>query len=404
MPSAQLPFRFYVLILFGLVLLVPFADTAHAIEYHKQAITVGGRTHEVTIPGGFRLELLTARLDVPRLMSFAKNGDLFIGSRSGKVYRLAPPYTKPQVLVELDDYPHSVALRKGEILIARTNGLYRAPYRLGQTKINPDQVTLLAALPGGWGHNSRTVHIGPDRRVYVSLGISGNCSNQYLDNSYRFNDRRGGILVLLEGRGKPFFKTFASGLRNPVGFAWHPLTRIMYASNNGPDHLGFEIPPEYFSQINRGSFHGMPWFQYNGKKIIRDHCLHQKPPRPVNQVVVPVATFPARSAPMGMIFVPRGALNNRYTNDAIVALHGSWGTKPTGGSSGHPATRRHPKLVRVRFHQGKARGVENFITGFQLANGRRWARPVGAAIGPDGALYFTSDAGANALFRLRRDK
>lgn len=404
MPSIQLPFRFYVPILFVLGLLSSFSNTVHAIEYHKQAITVGGWTHEVTIPNGFRLELLTARLDVPRLLTFAKNGDLFIGSRSGKVYRLTPPYTKPQVLVELDDYPHSIALRKGEILIAQTNGLYRAPYRLRQKNIDADKVTLLAALPGGWGHNSRTVHIGPDRRVYVSLGISSNCSNQYLDPSYRFADRRGGVLVLVEGRGKPAFKTFASGLRNPVDFAWHPLTRVMYASNNGPDHLGYDIPPEYFSRLTQGSFHGMPWFQYNGKKIIRDMCVASQPPKPIGKVVRPVATFPARNAPMGVTFVPRGALNNRFANDAIVALHGSWGTRPTGGASGHPATRRHPKLVRVRFHRGKARSVVDFITGFQLANGRRWARPLGVTIGPDGALYFTSDAGANALFRLQRIK
>jgi hypothetical protein len=122
-------------------LFASFTNTVHATEYRKQVITVEGQTHEVTIPKGFRLELLTADLDVPRLMAFAKNGDLFIGSRSGKVYRLTPPYTKPQVLVELDDYPHSVALRKGEILIAQTNGLYRAPYRLGQKKIDPDTVT-----------------------------------------------------------------------------------------------------------------------------------------------------------------------------------------------------------------------------------------------------------------------
>jgi glucose/arabinose dehydrogenase len=259
-------------------------------------------------------------------------------------------------------------------------------------------------LPGGWGHNSRTVHIGPDHRVYVSLGISRNCSNQYLDPGYGFANRRGGVLVLVEGRGKPVFKTFASGLRNPVGFAWHPLTRIMYASNNGPDHLGYDIPPEYFSRLTEGSFHGMPWFQYNGKKIIRDMCVSSQPPMPIGKVVSPVVTFPARNAPMGVAFVPRGALSNRFANDAIVALHGSWGTKPTGGASGHPATRRHPKLVRVRFHRGKARSVVNFITGFQLANGRRWARPIGVAIGPDGALYFTSDAGANALFRLQQIK
>ena len=86
----------------------------------------------------------------------------------------------------------------------------------------------------------------------------------------------------------------------------------------------------------------------------------------------------------------------------MVALHGSWGTKPTGGFFGSKASRRHPRLVVVRFKGNYAVRVDDLVTGFQLKNGDRWLRPAGVAIGPDGALYFTSDAGINGLFRLRR--
>ena len=88
----------------------------------------------------------------------------------------------------------------------------------------------------------------------------------------------------------------------------------------------------------------------------------------------------------------------------MVALRGSWGTRPYGGASGDPATRREPKLVLVRFANGEAHRVDELISGFQSTDGSRWARPVGVAIGPDGALYFTSDAGVNGLFRLRRSE
>ena len=91
-------------------------------------------------------------------------------------------------------------------------------------------------------------------------------------------------------------------------------------------------------------------------------------------------------------------MDARLTLDAIVALHGSWGTPPGGGA----ASRRPPKLVAVRFQDAKAVRVDDLISGFQLPNGERWARPVGVAFGPDGALYFTSDADTNGLFRLRR--
>ena len=372
------------------------------LALHEQTITSGGERHSVRVPVGFELELLTAALDGPRLPTFAANGDLFIGSKSGRVYRLPPPYTKPGVLVTLDGYPHSVAFRDHEILIARTDGLYHAPYRPGQERLDPGAVTLLAALPGGGGHSSRTVAVGPDGRVYLSLGISHNCSDQYLDDSYPFDDRRGGIMVLHETDGKAGWRAYATGLRNPVGFAWQPQTGVLYATNNGPDHWGFDLPPEYFSRITAGSFHGMPWFQYDGRRIQRDKCIKGTPPRPLRDVAVPAATFPARNAPLGMTFVPPGALSKDLELDAIVALHGSWATRPNGSFFGASNTRRPPKIVAVRFKDGRAQRVDDVIDGFQLTDGRRWARPVGVAIGPDGALYFTSDSGINGLFRLRR--
>jgi len=383
-----------------------FASAAPAgtqpLDYQEQSVALGGKLRaSVRIPKGYQLEFLTA-LDGPRLLTFGPNGDLFVGSKSGNVYRLAPPYTRPEVLVTLDDYPHSIAFRKDEILIARTSGLYRAPYKPGQTKIALGDVTLLAAMPGGGGHNSRTVGVGPDGRMYASLGIQGNCSDQYIGEPYRFDDRRGGILVLNESGGKAIWEPYGSGLRNPVGFAWHPKTKELYASNNGPDHLGFEQPPEYFSRVTAGSFHGMPWFQYDGKKLIRDNCVRSKPPRPMSDVVPPVATFPARNAPMGVVFIPAGTMDKSLEFDAVVALRGSWGTKPGGGFIGSPATRRHPKLVVVRFKDGQAQQVDDLVTGFQLPDGDRWARPVGVAVGSDGALYFTSDSDTNGLFRLKK--
>lgn len=383
------------------LVLAPAQAGTQVLDYEVQTLTLDGARRDVRVPKGYRLALLS-RLDAPRMLAFAANGDLFAGSKSGKVYRLAPPYTRAEVLVQLDEYPHSVAFRPNEILIAQTNGVYRAPYRAGQAKISPASVSLLAALPGGGGHSSRTLGVGPDGRVYVSLGIQDNCSDQYLGEGYAFEDRRGGVLVLRENAGNARWEVFAAGLRNPVGFDWQPHTGVLYASNNGPDHLGYDQPPEYFSRLTAGSFHGMPWFQSDGRQIRRDECIARAPPRPINAVVAPVATFVARSAPMGVAFVPDAAMDPRLAGDAIVAVHGSWGTKPRGWGIGDAATRRPPKIVAVRFQDKQAQRVDDLISGFQLPDGKRWARPVGVAIGPDGALYFTSDSELNGLFRLKR--
>jgi len=379
---------------------LPACAGTEPLDYREQILPLPNKRVTVQIPRGYQLEFLTS-LDAPRMLTFGANGDLFIGSRSGRIYRLPPPYTQPEVLAQLDDYPHSVAFRRGEILIARTHGLYRAPYQSGQTSIPSASVSLLAALPGG-GHNSRTVKVGPDGRVYLSLGIKGNCSDQYLGSGYSFENRRGGVMVLREAGSKASWEPFASGLRNPVGFDWQPGTGVIYASNNGPDHWGYGLPPEYFSRLTKRSFHGMPWFQFDGKQLLRDACVGSAPPRPVNGVTLPVATFPARNAPLGVAFVPPGALEARLEQDAIVALHGSWGTRPDGGFLGSRASRRPPKLVVVRFMNGEAKRVDDLVTGFQLQDGTRWARPAGVAIGPDGALYFTSDSDNNGLFRLKR--
>lgn len=358
---------------------------------------VGDQAARADVPDGYRLEVLATGLDGPRLMTFAPDHALVIGSKGGVIWRLEPPYTEPRRLAELDHYPHSVAFRDGDILVARTDGVFRAPY---EPDAAPLDLERWVDLPGGWGHGSRSIGVGPDGNVYVALGVQGNCTEQYIGDDYDFEDWRGGIMVLDEAGDAPQWRPFATGLRNAVGFAWHPDTDALYATNNGPDHHGFEQPREYFSRIEEGSFHGYPWFTLIDGEFVRDDCAGGEPPRAIEEVERPVATFPARNAPIGMSFAPPDA--PQWGGDAIVALRGSWGTRPFGGMLGPPATRRPPAVVRVHFVDGEPTGeVSTVITAFQQPlTGRRWARPVDTAFGPDGRLYVTSDSGANALFRL----
>ena len=386
----------------GLFCLISLSFAADRLS--TSTIKIGTKSYEVSLPNNYKLELVNDQLSRPRLFSFARNKDLFIGSRSGTIYHLKPPYTDVYAELKFGGYPHSIAFRysgdKTEVFVAETDGLYKATYKNKDFDLIRQDFKLISELPGGSGHTSRTVAVGPDQAVYIALGITGNCSDEYLDDSYRFADRRGGVFILDESGETAELKPFATGLRNPVGFDWHPETNDLYASNNGPDHLGYEEPREYFSLLEADSFHGMPWFQLIDGKIERDNCIKRKPPMPIDSVVPPIASFDARSAPMGVTFVHDSGLDSNYSGDAIVAIHGSWGTKPSGGFLGSPASRRHPKLVRVEFEDGKATGTHDFITGFQLENGSRWARPLGVDIGPDGALYFTSDANNEGLYKL----
>lgn len=390
-----------------------FATPVMANELVTRRVIVGTDVVDVRIPYGFELEVLTTELDRPRIIH-NHNGTLLIGSKSGSVYQLDKPYTEPFEVASLRDYPHSVVVHENYLYVAHTSGVIRTSWplsdRANEFPLSNKHFEKVVSVPGGGGHNSRTLKLGPDSKLYMSLGLTGNCSNEYLDESYPWNDQRGGMFVLepIDENQRSVEAThqlvpYASGLRNPVGFDWHPSTGVMYASNNGPDHLGYEIPRESFAKITANSFHGMPWFQRDGDKLLRDPCIQSEPPRPSSDVAEPVATFPARIAPMDVGFAREGLEGwSSFQGDAIVALHGSWATSD-GGGRGDPSTRREPMIVRVEFNdEGVSTGdVHSLIEGFQLENGHRWARPMGIAFGNDGSLFFTSDGGTEGLYRLR---
>jgi len=386
-----------------ILLSIAIPSNSESFLLKQKKIEINNTSYDITLPEGYRLDLLTDQLDGPRLFSFDQKGILFIGSKSGVIYRLEPPYQSATVFSIFDGYPHSVAFKNNTIYVATTDAIYKAAYHSHIKSIKENNFERVVELPGGGGHNSRTISKGPDNKMYVSLGITGNCSNQYMSEKGDFDNRRGGIYLLDESVNPAVLKVFASGLRNPVGFDWHPLTHIMYASNNGPDHHGFENPPEYFSEIKENSFHGMPWYQYNGKEIVRDECVKSKPPQSIQKVKKPVALFLPRNAPMGVSFIPEHSVFKTIKNSAVVALRGSWATKPSWNYKTAAASKRKPKLVVVNFDKNnQATGVTDLLTGFQLESGSRWARPVGVGTGPDGALYFTSDSGINGLFRIKK--
>jgi glucose/arabinose dehydrogenase len=389
--------RYVLVLLLALVQQSGFAQQRVPLE--PAQLTVGSYVFPVQLPKGFVVELLSRELRGPRILHFSGQR-LFIGSKSGSVYWLDPPYKQPNELVRLPDYPHSVVVKNNRIYVAQTGSISSAPYTPETTSLSVDQFEVLVKLPGGRGHNSRTLKEGPDGKLYVSLGITGNCSDEYLSESYPFTDRRGGVFTIELDNGKSSLKPYASGLRNPVGLDWHPTTADLYTSNNGPDHLGYEQPREYFSRVEEGSFHGMPWYQFVDGQAQADSCVSSGAPLSKESVVAPVASFPARIAPMDLSFIPSKTSFEEFRHDALVALHGSWATSD-GGGNGDPASRREPKIVRVDFNNGVAGEVLDFMTGFQLPDGQRWARPIGIAIGPDGHVYFSSDAGIQGLYRIR---
>ena len=390
-------------LLAGLFVFCIWPQSVLALNYQTQTLTVNGHSVQLRVPVNTEVEFLGSMAG-PRFLSLGPNNELLVGTNNSRIYRVAPPYTNPQVLANLSgSNHHSVVYRNGTLFTADPGSFKVANYNGLGTNLDAGDFSEFVSLPAATGgHASRTVIVGPDNALYIGLGISGNCSNEYLDNTYPFELRRGGVFKLDEGGASPALVPFSSGLRNPIGLAFDPVLNRLFATNAGSDDLGFELPREIFSILSDGSYHGMPWFQYINGQFERQDCISSPPPpRPANEATPPSVTFDARSTPMAIAFMPNTSLGSEFIGNAMVAIHGSW-ARPSGGGN---ASRRPPKLVMVRFAQNQPQSVVDVVTGFQRADGSRFARPVGALVGPDGHLYFTSDRGeVTGLFRLKRVK
>ena len=373
---------------------------SEALTLRAQSVYAGSYSVTLQVPQGMELEYL-GPMQGPRFLDLGPENELLVGSNNSQVYRWRPPYSQPEVLVSLPGKNHSVAYRNGELFVAETGALLHAPYSGLSTQLNATDFDTYVVLPSQTGgHWSRSVVVGPDQALYLGLGISGNCSDEYLDQSYTFERRRGGVFKINEPPGQAAsLAPYASGLRNPIGLAFDTRTDKLYATNAGSDDLGYEQPREIFAYLSQGSFHGMPWFQYINRTFEEQGCIQSASPRPASEARAPSLTFDARSTPEGIAFVYGNTLGTAFSGNAIVAIHGSWARQPGGGNE----SRRPPKLVMAEFSGTVPTAVVDVVTGFQRADGSRFARPVGVLVGPDGHLYFTSDGGdVQGLFRLRR--
>ena len=277
--------------------------------------------------------------------------------------------------------PHGLAFHGDQLYIANTDGVVRV--RLGADGRASGDAERVASYSGGGGHWSRSIAFGADSAMYVAIGSTCNmCVERSPDRAAVMRyDANGG-----NGR------VYSSGLRNAVGIAMHPVTKEIWVTQNErdniePDHE--DLPPEEINILQDGGNYGWP-FCYGNRVPSPDEKFHE--PARCASTIPPALEMQAHSAPLGITFLDRATMfPDDWRGDAVVAFHGSWNrSTPTGA-----------KLVRVRIRDGKPVSYEDFITGWQGPNGRRWGRPVDVLVHKDGSLLISDDA-AGAIYRVTR--
>lgn len=277
--------------------------------------------------------------------------------------------------------PFGMVLVGGDLYIANADALVKVPYKTGQTSISTAPVKV-AALPAGINHHwTKNVVASPDgKKLYVAVGSNSNVA----EKGMAIEEGRAAIweFDIASGKGR----VFASGLRNPVGMAFHPQTKVLWTSVNERDELGNDLVPDYLTSVKDGGFYGWP-YSYFGQNV--DQRVKPQRPELVAKAIVPDYALGAHTASLGLAFYD-GALLPQYRHGALVGQHGSWNRKPHSGY----------KLIFVPFADGKPSGPpQDVLTGFLSKDGRAFGRPVGVAVDKAGAILLADDVG-NVVWRV----
>jgi glucose/arabinose dehydrogenase len=350
-------------------------------------------------PAGFKVEQFASKLDNPRLLRTAPNGDVFLAESDAgeiKIFRGLTSDGKPeqtQVFASGLNKPFGIAFyppgpNPEWVYVGNTDSVVRFPYHNGDLKARGASQKL-ADLPGGGrlrggGHWTRDIAFSRDgKKMYVSVGSHSNVDDTD-NNSVEYH--RADILEFNpDGSGE---RVYASGIRNAVGIAVHPQTGELWASVNERDGLGENLPPDYITHVQDGGFYGWPWYYMGGHVDPRHQDKH---PDLRARMLNPDVLLQPHNASLEMTFYDAKQFPTQYQGDIFAAEHGSW----------NKSARTGYEVVRIPLHQqGHATGeYEDFLTGFVTKDGKVWGRPVGVAVAKDGSL-LVSDDGSNSIWRV----
>jgi glucose/arabinose dehydrogenase len=356
------------------------------------------------VPPGFKVEIFAEGLSGPREMRVAPNGDIFVAeTRAGRIRVLRAAHESSvlsanEIFASGLNQPFGIAFfPSGDnpqwVYVANTDSVVRFSYAIGDTKASGKPDVIVAGLPSGGSHSTRNlVFTSDDKRMLVSVGSRSNDaeglgsligvlqsrSDYPLGASLGTETDRAAVLVF-DPNGKRL-GVFATGIRNCVGLAIHPMSKDLYCSTNERDGLGDDLVPDYITRVREGAFYGWPWF-YIGDNEDPRHIGKRDDLR--GKIATPDVLIQAHSASLGMTFYNGKMFPSEYWGDGFAAQHGSWNRSKRTGY----------KVIRIPLKDGSPMGgYQDFLTGFVINDSDVWGRPVGVAVARDGALLVSEDA------------
>jgi glucose/arabinose dehydrogenase len=339
-----------------------------------------GGVASLVVPPGFEAEVFVEGLNGPRFIAFGPDGTLYAADRGNNRIVALPDADGDGAADEIRVFatglerPHSLVFHEGAWYVGVQSGIVRLADEDGDGTADSQEVVV--TLPSDGSHTTRTVEFLPDGRMVVSVGSTCNVCEEE-------DERRAAVVVYEDGNGSGE-AVFARGLRNAVGLAIHPTTGELWATNNGRDLMGDDVPPENVYIVREGLDYG--WPRCHSGDVVDPEFGGTNGCDGVEQ---PVTEMQAHSAPLGMVFYTgqdgERPFPEEYWGDLFVAFHGSWNrSEPTGY-----------KVVRLPLDGSeRTSSVIDFAVGWlDEETDEASGRPVGLAVGRDGALYVSDDKG-----------
>lgn len=363
------------------VVLLSFILTSCATVVSGQEIPLG----RIQLPPGFRISVFASNVPGARSMTLSPSGVLYVGSRqAGKIYALKDTDGDGKadwvkVLARDLFWPNGVAFRDGSLYVAEISRLLRYDGIESRLDQAPEPVVVNDRFPKDTHHGWKFIRFGPDGRLYVPVGAPCNICEPAPPYA---------SILRLSPTGKEW-EVFARGVRNTVGFDWHPETKALWFTDNGRDWLGDNAPPDELNHAPRKGMHfGYPYC--HGKGIsdpefdrTGDACSRFTPPA---QELGP------HVASLGMRFYTGRMFPTEYRNQIFIAEHGSWNRSDPIGY----------RVTLVRLEGERAVSYEDFAKGW-LHDGRGWGRPVDIQELPDGSILVSDDR-LGAIYRITYQK